>query len=288
MLGAAEQRLDMKEPIPSALGIIAGRGVYPLLLAESARRQGVQHLFALAFKGETDRSIARRVDRVAWINMGQLGAALAALRESGVKEAVMAGQITPTNLFRMRMDRELLALLGRLRARNAETIFGACSEELGRIGIALRPASLFMEDHMPAAGVLGARAPTAEECADIALGCQAAKVTSGLDIGQTVVVKQGTILAVEAFEGTDETIVRAGRLGGPGCVIVKVAKRGHDMRFDIPVVGERTLKLLRKIKAAVLAVEAHRAILLDRPALVAQADRQGLALVAMETEAEQV
>jgi len=272
------------DTVPESLGIIAGRGVYPLLLAESARRQGVRHLFALAFKGETDRAIARRVDRVAWVNMGQLGAALAALQASGVRVAVMAGQITPTNLFRMRMDRELLALLGRLRARNAETIFGAMGEELRKIGIELQPATLFMTDHMPGPGVLGARAPTDAERADIALGRQVAKVTSGLDIGQTVVVKQGTILAVEAFEGTDETIRRAGRLGGPGSVIVKVAKRGHDMRFDIPVVGERTLKLLRQVRAAVLAVEAHRAILLDRPALVAQADRQGLALVAMETE----
>ena len=274
----------MKESVPEALGIIAGRGVYPLLLAASARRQGVQHLFALAFKGETDRAMARLVDRVAWINMGQLGAALAALKESGVRDVVMAGQITPTNLFRMRMDRELVALLSRLRERNAETIFGAFGEELRKLGIELKPASLFMEEHMPGPGVLGARAPTAAESADIALGRQAAKLTSGLDIGQTVVVKQGTILAVEAFEGTDETIVRAGRLGGPGCVVVKVAKRGHDMRFDIPVVGEHTLKLLRKIRAAVLAVEARRAILLDRAALVAQADRQGLALVAMETD----
>ena len=278
----------MKDPVPAALGIIAGKGAYPLLLAASARRQGVQRLFALAFKGETDRTIARLVDRVAWINMGQLGAALAALKDSGVREAVMAGQITPTNLFRMRMDRDIIALLGRLRTRNAETIFGAIGEELRKIGIELRPASLFMEDCMPDPGVLGARPPTAAESADIALGLQAAKLTSGLDIGQTVVVKAGTILAVEAFEGTDETIVRAGRLGGPGCVVVKVAKRGHDLRFDIPVVGERTLTLLRKIRAAALAVEARRAILLDRAALVAQADRQGLALVAMETEEEKI
>ena len=274
----------MKEPVPAALGIIAGRGVYPRLLATSARRQGVQHLFALAFKGETDRAMARLVDRVVWVNMGQLGAALAALKDSGVREVVMAGQIAPTNLFRMRMVRDLVALLGRLRERNAETIFGAFGEELRKLGIELKPASLFMEEHMPEPGVLGARAPTDAERADIALGRQAAKLTSSLDIGQTVVVKQGTILAVEAFEGTDETILRAGGLGGPGCVVVKVAKRGHDMRFDIPVVGERTLKLLRKIRATVLAVEARRAILLDRPALVAQADRQGLALVAMETD----
>jgi UDP-2,3-diacylglucosamine hydrolase len=181
----------------------------------------------------------------------------------------------------VRMDAPMLRLLGRLPARNAETIFGAVGEELRALGISLRPASLFMEHAMPAAGRLGGRDPTAGEQADIELGFRVAKTTSGLEIGQTVVVKGGTILAVEAFEGTDEAIRRGGELGGPGAVVVKTAKSGHDMRFDIPVVGENTLRALRKIRAAALAVEAGRTILLDREALVTAADDMGLAFVAL-------
>lgn len=258
--------------------------MYPRLLADSARKQGVKRLFAVAFRRETDPVLEKYVDQVEWLYLGQLGAMLDALKASGVKQVVMAGQITPTHLFRVRMDGAMLALLSRLRVRNAETIFGAVGEELKKIGVELMPASLFMEHTMPEAGVLGARAPTEQESADIQLGLKVAKMTSGLDIGQTVVIKNGTILAVEAFEGTDAAIARAGELGGAGAVVVKVAKRGHDMRFDIPVVGEHTMKSLRRIKASVLAVEAKRTILLDREVIIGEADRQGLCLVAVKTE----
>ena len=274
----------MTEPIPDQLAIIAGRGVYPILLAQSARQQGVRHLVALAFKGETERRISAAVDKVYWLNMGALATLLEALKECGARDAVMAGQITPTNLFRVRMDRPMLDLLGRLKERNAETIFGAVGDELRKIGVSLRPASSFMESTMPAAGCLSQRAPTAAEEADIQLGLKVAKKTSGLDIGQTVVIKNGTILAVEAFEGTDEAIRRAGALGGAGSVVVKVAKRGHDMRFDIPVVGEHTMKSLRKAGVAVLAVEAGRTILLEREKLVEEANRLGLCFIAVATE----
>jgi hypothetical protein len=267
-----------------SIGIIAGKGAYPHVLAVSAKQQGVQRIHAVAFRGETDRAIQKVADQVDWIYLGQLGAMLEALKKSGVRHAVMAGQITPTHLFRVRMDKPMLGLLARLKVRNAETIFGAIGDELKAIGVELLPASQFMESTMPAAGVLGARGPTPEEQNDIDLGLKVAKMTSGLDIGQTVVIKQGTILAVEAFEGTDAAIARAGELGGPGAVIVKVAKRGHDMRFDIPVVGEHTLKSLKKIKAAVLAVEAKRTILLEREKLVEAADRLGLCFVAVNVE----
>ena len=274
----------MDVPVPESLGIIAGKGVYPRLLADSARKQGVKRLFAVAFRRETDPVLEKYVDQVEWLYLGQLGAMLDALKASSVKQVVMAGQITPTHLFRVRMDGAMLALLSRLRVRNAETIFGAVGEELKKIGVDLMPASLFMEHTMPEAGVLSARAPTEQESADIQLGLKVAKMTSGLDIGQTVVIKNGTILAVEAFEGTDAAIARAGELGGDSAVVVKVAKRGHDMRFDIPVVGEHTMKSLRRIKAAVLAVEAKRTILLDREVIVAEANRQGLCLVSIAVE----
>jgi hypothetical protein len=276
--------MKMDRPIPESLGIIAGKGAYPRLLADSARKQGVKRLFAVAFRKETDPILGKYVDQIEWLFLGQLGAMLGAFKASGVKHAVMAGQITPTHLFRIRMDAPMLALLARLRVRNANTIFGAVGDELKKAGVELLPASLFMEYTMPDAGVLSSRGPTEQERADIELGMKVAKLTSGLDIGQTVVIKNGTILAVEAFEGTDAAIARAGELGGVGAVVVKVARRGHDMRFDIPVVGKHTLKSLRRIGASVLAVEAKRTILLDREAVIEEANRQNLFLVAMDVE----
>ncbi len=274
----------MDIPVPESLGIIAGNGVYPRLLADSARKQGVKRLYAVAFRKETDPVLEKYVDQVDWLYLGQLGALLEAFKATGIRQVVMAGQITPTHLYRIRLDGPMISLLARLRVRNAETIFGAVGEELKKIGVELLPASLFMEHTMPEAGVLSVRAPTEQESADIELGLKVAKTTSGLDIGQTVVIKNGTVLAVEAFEGTDAAIARAGALGGAGAVVVKVAKRGHDMRFDIPVVGEYTMKSLRRIKASVLAVEAKRTILLDREVVVREADRQGVCLVAVKTE----
>ena len=265
------------------LGIVAGKGDYPLLLAQSARQQGVKRLFAVAFRHETSRAIARYVDEVVWVYLGQLQPILDAFNASGIGHAVMAGQITPTHLFSVRFDRATLALLARLRERNAHTLFGAFCDELKAVGVELLPAYLFMERAMPAPGLIAGALPTASQQADIELGLRVAKVTSGIEIGQTVVVKDGTILAVEAFEGTDEAIRRAARLGGRGVTVVKVAKQGHDMRFDIPVIGARTLKTLRGAKAAVLAVEARRTILLDRARLVADAERMGLSFLAVET-----
>jgi hypothetical protein len=270
--------------VPSEIVLIAGKGAYPALLARSARAGGVRRIVAVAFRRETDPAIGRIADEVRWVYLGQFEAMLEAMRASGIRQAVMAGQITPTHLFNLRPDRRMLDLLRRLPLRNAETIFGAVAEELRAIGIELLPASSFMEQHMPAAGVLGRHRPSETQQRDIELGARVAKATSSLDIGQTVVVREGTVLAVEAFEGTDETILRAGRLGGPGAVVVKVAKRGHDMRFDIPVIGLHTMKALRKARAAVLAVEAGRAILLERERVVAEADRLALCLVAIAGE----
>ena len=267
--------------VPDAIGIIAGKGVYPRLLAESARAQGVKRIVAIAFKKETEQIIETFVDEVEWIYLGQLGALLDAFGRTGVKHAVMAGVITPTNLFRVRMDAKMMEVLKRLPTRNAHTIFGAVGDELAAIGVELLPASSFMQSHMPEAGTLTEREPTEGEKSDIALGMEVAETTSGLDIGQTVVVKQGTILAVEAFEGTDEAVRRAAKLGGKGVVITKVAKQGHDMRFDIPAVGMQTMKLLRRVKAGALAVQAGRAILLEREKVIAEANRMGLAVVAV-------
>ena len=268
----------------SEIVLLAGKGDYPLLLAQSARAQGVRRITAIAFRHETDRALARYVDDVKWIYLGQFGAVLDALEAWGIKHAVMVGQITPTHLFSLRFDRVTFELLKALKQRNAHTIYGAACDELTKRGVTLLPAHLFMEAAMPEAGLIGGREPTESEMADILFGLRVAKITSSIEIGQTVVVKEGTILAVEAYEGTDETILRAGRVGNGGAVVVKVAKKGHDMRFDIPVVGMRTMKIIKKSRTQVLAVEAKRTILLQREQLVKEANRLGICLIAMHTE----
>jgi DUF1009 family protein len=274
----------MSSDVPEALAIIAGNGAYPYLLAQSAKQQGVGRVLAVAFRRETSPRIEQHADAVEWIRLGRYGEMLERLKTSGIDRAVMAGQISPTHLFRLRLDAKMSELLKRLEHRNAETIFGAIGEDLKALGIDLLPASRFMEKHMPEPGVLSSRPPTDAERADIELGLQVARTTSALEVGQTVVVKQGTIIAVEAFEGTDRTIRRAGRLAGPGCVVAKVAKPGHDMRFDIPVVGLRTMNVLRRARATAMALESGRAILLEREDVINAADRMGLAFVVVEPE----
>jgi len=268
--------------IPETLALIAGRADYPLLLARAARARGVKKITAVAFKGETSREIEQAADTVIWIHAGQLTPLLAALKKSGAKHAVMAGQVSPKILFFFRMDKALLNLLKSLPVKNAHTIFGAITKEIEKVGVELLPACSFMQDYMPSAGVLTARAPDERELTDIGIGRRVIKDTSHLDIGQTVVVKEGMILAVEAFEGTDKTIRRGGKLGGKGAVVVKVPKVGHDMRFDIPVIGANTLKSIKKANASCLAIESGGAILLHKEDLIARANALGLAVTVLE------
>ncbi len=272
----------MSTVTPECLAVIAGKGIYPQLLAESARKQGVKRIVVLAFRGETSRRMERLADETTWVRLGQLQQMLDVLRDSGAQHVVMAGQVTPTALFHVRPDRRALALLTDLKLKNAHSIFGAVADQLTETGMELLPAHLFMEHSMAPAGQLSQREPTARQKEDIELGIHVASTTSGLDIGQTVVMKDGAVVAVEAFEGTDETIRRAKRLAGADTVVVKVAKSGHDMRFDIPVIGLHTMRLLRRVRAAALAVEANRTILLQRDLVIAAADRMNLAVVGIE------
>lgn len=268
-----------------SLGIIAGKGAYPRELAESARKQGVERIFVTAFKGETDPVIESYADEVQWMYVGQLGPFVEAYKGSGVRQAVMAGQISPKNLFNLRFDKAMRDMLGRLERKNADTIFSAIAEELAKVGVELTDASLFMESTMPTPGTLTARAFTGQEGRDADYGYEVARSCCAMNIGQTVVVKEGTILAVEAFEGTDAAIKRAGKLGGDGAVVVKMAGRTHDMRFDIPVVGLRTLKSMKKAGATALAVEAGQTVLLEREAVIQQADNMKIAIEARTLDA---
>ena len=270
--------------VPESLALIAGKADYPLLLARAARTQGVRHIAAVAFRGETRREIEQVADTVTWLHVGQLTAFLEALKTSGAHHAVMAGQISPKNIFTVRMDAPMLALLKSLKIKNAHTVFGAIITEIEKAGIELLSGGSFMQDFMPDAGLLTKRAPNERETSDIGLGRRVLKGISDHDIGQTVVVKDGIVLAVEAFEGTDKAIRRGGKLGGRGAVVVKVPKAGHDMRFDIPVIGANTLKSLKKAKASCLAIEAGGAILLDQPRLTALADIMNLSWVVLEKQ----
>jgi len=268
--------------IPKTLVLIAGQADYPLLLANAARKQGVRRIVAVAFKGETRREITQVADEVIWLRIGLLDAFVDAIRSVGATHAVMAGQIAPNNLFNVRMDKALIELLKNLPVKNAHTIFGGITAEIEKAGVKLLPASSFMQDYMPAAGLLTARSPNEREHRDIDIGRRVIKDTSHLEIGQTVVVKEGMILAVEAFEGTNQAIRRGGKIGGKGAVVVKVPKVGHDMRFDIPVIGNHTLKTIRKAGVSCLAIEDGGAILLEKKKLVEQADAMGLAIIVLK------
>ena len=262
------------------LGIIAGNGVYPRLLADAARRAGVKRIVAAAFINETDEALAAKVDQIQWMRVGQLGKLISFFNNAGVSNAMMAGQIAPKNLFDLRPDWKTLLLLARLKRRNAESIFTAIADELGRGGITLLPATSFLEDCLAPAGLIAGRKLSRREEEDVTFGFEIAREVSRLDIGQTVVVKNGTVLAVEGFEGTNEAIKRGGALGGKNAVAVKVAKPTQDMRFDVPVIGVATIEIATQSHLRVIAVETGRTLLLDKEAVIAAAERSNISIVA--------
>lgn len=278
----------MNPTIPESLIIVAGRDAYPQMMAKAARAAGVKRIVVMAFKGETSREMAALADEIYWVNLGNIQAFFARVIATGIKKAVMVGQIAPHNLFHLRLDKLALEMYRSLEVRNAHTIFGAVVDAIEERGIEMLPGNSFMECYTPEVGQLSKRAPTEREQADIDLGLRLVKGTSDFEIGQTVAIKDGIIIAVEALEGTNQTIRRAGRVGKAGTVIVKVPKAGHDMRFDIPVVGTKTFKVMKKAKVSCLAIEAGKTILLEREKLVALADQLGIAFVAVETERESV
>jgi UDP-2,3-diacylglucosamine hydrolase len=270
---------------PATLAIIAGNGAYPLLMARSARRAGVCRLAVAAFTNETDPVISGEVDEIEWMRVGQLGRLLGFLKKSGATHAVMSGQIHPKNLFDLRPDLKALVLLGKLRERNAESIFGAIAAEMTAIGVDLLPATSFMEEHLAPDGLIAGPKLSRREESDLHYGFRIAKATSLLDIGQTVVVKGGTVLAVEAFEGTNAAMKRGGELGRKDAVMVKVSKPRQDLRFDVPVIGPLTLEAAREARIRVLGVEAGQTLLLEREVLCAQANAQRISIFGLSNPA---
>ena len=265
---------------PETLGIIAGNGVYPRLLADAARKAGVRRIIAAAFSDETDPALTQHVDLIEWMRVGQLSRLLKFFREQKVHHAIMAGQIAPKNLFDLRPDWKALLVLAKLKQRNAESIFAAIADELAKIDVDLMPATTFLEDSIAPAGLIAGPKLTRREKEDVAYGWKIAREIACLDIGQTVIVKSGTILAVEAFEGTNDAIKRGGALARKSAVMIKVAKPNQDMSIDVPVIGVETIRVAAEVKLRVIAVEAHKTLLLERDTIVDLAEREKISIVA--------
>jgi len=265
---------------PASLGLIAGNRTLPLEFARLARAAGVKKLVAVAFESETEPELARLVDEIVWLRVGQLSKMIAAFTDRGVTQCVMVGQIAPKNLYDLRPDLRAMALLFRLKEKNAHTIFGAIADELKKDGVDLIDATPWLAPLMPGKDFQFGPKLSDEQKTDVAFGFKIAKEISRLEIGQTVVVKNGAVLAVEAFEGTDKCLVRGGELAGKdgGAVAVKVAKEKHDLRFDIPCLGSKTFEVCAAAGISVLAVESGKTLLLEREACEALAKRNKISV----------
>jgi DUF1009 family protein len=263
------------------LGLIAGNGRFPFLVARGARQAG-RRVVAVAIKEEASPELAGVVDEIHWVGLGQLGRCIDALRGAGAREAVMAGQVKHRQIFAdIVPDLKLVTVLARLALKNTDSLIGAVAEALLREGIQLLPSTSFVQDQMATAGAMTLRAPSRAERREIAYGREVARTLAGMDLGQTAVVKDRAAVALEAMEGTDDVIARAGRIAGPGTTVVKVAKPKQDMRFDVPVVGPGTLAAMKQAGAAVLAVDAGKTLLVDKRDFLADADQAGLAIWGM-------
>jgi len=262
--------------------LIAGNRKFPILFAQAAKRKGC-HIVAVAVERDTSPGLKKFVDKIHWIKLKDFSQAFDIFKEEGVVNVVMAGQISPRRLFskEVRNSPEIKELLESIVDKRADTIFGAIARRLESVGLQLLDSTLFMQEHMPGKATLTKKEPDFNLWEDIYFGFDLAKEVGCLDIGQTVAVKNKAIVAVEALEGTDNLIRRAGRLARAGIVLVKVSKPKQDKRFDIPVVGLNTVKNLIRIKAACLAIEAGKTLFIDRDPSVKLANKKGLAIVAI-------
>jgi DUF1009 family protein len=266
------------------LGLIAGNGRFPFLVLDAARAQG-HDVTVIAAKEEAftelDAAAERHGAAIHWISLGQLGKCIKLLQEAGVTRAVMAGQVKHTKIFAggIMPDLTMLGVMKQLLTKNTDGLIGAVANVLRDQGIELIDSTALLEPLLARPGVLTRRPPTEEEQKDFAFGYRMADAIAGLDIGQTIAVKHRAVVAVEAMEGTDEVIARAGHLAGPGVVVVKVAKPKQDMRFDVPVVGVATIAAMRAAGATALSIDAGKALVLDGDAVFAAANEAGVAVV---------
>jgi len=267
------------------LGLIAGNGRFPFLVLDAARAMGHEvTIVAIREEASTELEQAAASGRPAasvhWISLGQLGGWLKILKQAGVTRAVMAGQVKHTKIFGgIVPDLTALSVLTRLKARNTDAIIAAVADVMRDHGVELIDSTALLQPMLATEGVMTRRQPTDDEQEDLAFGYRMADAIAGLDIGQTIAVKHQAVVAVEAMEGTDETIARAGHLAGPGVAIVKVAKPGQDMRFDVPVVGLATIQAMRGAGATLLSLDAGQTLMFERDHMLASADEAGIAVV---------
>jgi DUF1009 family protein len=262
-------------------GLIAGNGRFPFLVLEGARSQGIE-MAVIALKEEAAPELERSAKRLHWVSLGELSKAIDLMHQEGVTQAVMAGQVKHNKIFSsIRPDWKLAKLLFSLPRKNTDALIGAVARVLEDEGIRLVDSTLFLKPLVPEPGVLTRRAPNEHEAADMAYGLGVARQISAMDIGQTVVISDRACVAIEAMEGTDETIARAARIAGEKpLVVVKVGKPAQDMRFDVPVVGLPTIEQMKGARATALAIDAGRTLLFDRAKLIELADAAGIAIQA--------
>lgn len=261
-----------------ALGIIAGGGQFPLLVAEAAKRRGLR-VVAVAHEGETDPALAELVESISWVKLGKLGRLIKVLKHWSIKEVILAGSITKMRMFEgVRPDLRALSVMTKLAIFHDDDILRALANELKKEGINVIDSTKYLPEIMAPQGCLTKRRPTKGEKEDIEFGWKIAKELGRLDIGQCVVVRRKTVLALEAIEGTDETILRGGRLAKEKAVVVKVSKPGQDLRFDLPTVGLNTVKTMARVGATVLAVEAGKTLIFDRDKMVEYAQQHGITI----------
>lgn len=264
------------------IGLIAGNRRFPIMFAQAARQKGYS-VVAVAIKGDTCRCLKRHVDKIYWIGLSDFSRLFEIFKAEGITKIAMAGQISPHRLFskEIEKDRRLQDLLGRIKDKKADTIFGEIARVLEESGLELINSTIFLEELLPKKGALTKREPAAGDWEDINFGLGLAKAVAGLDIGQSVAIKTKAVVAVEALEGTDNLIRRAGRISRGGFVLIKVSKPKQDMRFDVPVVGLGTVKNLIRAGAKCLAIEAGKTLFIDKKESVMLADKKGLSIVSV-------
>lgn len=261
------------------IGLIAGGGKFPLIIAESATRRGIR-VVAVAHKGETLAELAGKADEITWIGLGQFGQLIKAFKSSGVERVLMAGTITKADMFgNMRPDLKGLAVMGKVAIFHDDDILRTIAKELEREGITVVSSTAYLPELLAPSGCLTKRKPNKQEREDIEFGWMMAKELGRLDIGQCVVVRRKTILAVEAIEGTDRTIRRGGELAKERAVVVKVSKPNQDPRFDLPTVGIDTIKVMSSVRAAALAIEAGKTIIFDKEEMIRLADSKNISII---------
>lgn len=264
------------------IGLIAGEGKFPLIFARAAKGNDLR-VVAVAHLGQTLPELEKYVDEITWVRVGQLGKTINALKKAGVTNAVMAGGIAKSLMyFDIHPDLKGLMMMARLKNRKDDVILRAVAEEMEKEGIVIRDSTLYLSSLLAPQGVLTRRAPSPREMEDIRFGWEIAKEIGRLDIGQSVVVKDKNVLAVEAIEGTDAAIKRGGGFAGKGAVLVKVSKPNQDLRFDIPVIGLDTIRVMAEAQVTAAAIEAGRTIIFDKESTISYADQESLALVALD------